>query len=187
MLDHHEAIEKAFAETKAANSALDRRRAQKTLALLLTGHSLAEEGVIYPAMAQAGKNGHADTGYTEQVAAKMQLAALETLDPMSQDYLDKLGHLEGAVLTHVYQEESDWFPDLKKAASAAEQDRITRRYAEEYGRYQGQLGDAIAAESRSFAPTDERPQTLSLSKGAVEFVQGRRAEPAAGLQLARAT
>ena len=159
VLDHHEAIEKAFAETKAANSAQDRRRAQKTLALLLTGHSLAEEGVIYPAMAQAGKKGHADTGYTEQVAAKMQLAALETLAPMSQDYLDKLGHLEGAVLTHVYQEESDWFPDLKKAASAAEQDRITRRYAEEYGRYQGQLGDAIAAESRSFAPTDERPQT----------------------------
>ena len=35
---------------------------------LLTGHSMAEEAVIYPALAQAGKQGHANTAYTEQVA-----------------------------------------------------------------------------------------------------------------------
>jgi hypothetical protein len=153
ILDHHELIEGAFAATKAAVNAEDRRAAQKTLATLLTGHTMAEEGVIYPALAQAGKQGHANTAYTEQAAAKMQLAALEHLDPMSQDYLDRLDHLEGAVQTHVYQEESDWFLGLKKNASAADQAMATVRYAEEYGRYMSggpQDFERISPEDRSF-------------------------------------
>jgi hemerythrin superfamily protein len=153
ILDHHEQIEAAFAEVRAATSAEDRRAAQKILATLLTGHTMAEEGVIYPALAHAEKQGHANTAYTEQAAAKMQLAALEYLDPMSQDYLDKLGHLEGAVATHVYQEESDWFLNLKKNASPADQERATVRYAEEYGRYMaGGSQDVrhVSPEDRSF-------------------------------------
>jgi len=150
ILDHHEQIEQAFAATRAAPDAAARRRAQKHLALLLTGHSMAEEAVIYPALAHAGKQGHANTAYTEQTAAKLQLAALEHLDPMSEDYLDKLGHLEGAVLTHAYQEESDWFLDLKSTAPAADQAQTTRRYAEEFGRYMGEPRDATPAEPRSF-------------------------------------
>jgi len=158
ILDHHEQIEAAFAETKAADTADARRRAQKRLGILLTGHSMAEEAVVYPAMAQAGKKGHANTGYTEQAAAKMQLAALEHLDPLSQDYLDKLGHLEGAVLTHVYQEESDWFIDLKRDAPAEDQMRIAERYAEEYGRYVDDgFGDGgRPAEPRSFGAEASR-------------------------------
>jgi len=135
ILDHHEEIEEAFAEIKAASTADARRAAQKRLGVLLNGHSMAEEAVIYPALAQSGKLGHANTGYTEQAAAKMQLAALETLDPLSDDYLDKLGHLEGAVATHVYQEESDWFQYLKAFGSAEVQAHATTRYNEEYSRY----------------------------------------------------
>jgi hemerythrin superfamily protein len=154
ILDHHQQIEAAFAETKAAESAGARRAAQKRLAELLTGHSMAEEGVIYPALAHAGKQGHANTAYTEQAAAKMQLAALEHLDPVSQDYLDKLGHLEGAVATHVYQEENDWFIDLKENAPAADQQQASARYAEEFGRYmsggQDPTSTLIESESRSW-------------------------------------
>lgn len=154
ILDHHEEIENAFAETKAASTAEARRAAQKRLGVLLNGHAMAEEAVIYPALAQQGKQGHANTGYTEQAAAKMQLAALETLDPMSEDYLDKLGHLEGAVLTHVYQEESDWFPYMKEFASAEAQARATARYKEEHGRYieGGPSFGGRSGEPRSFAP-----------------------------------
>lgn len=153
ILDHHEAIERAFAEVKAATDAEDRRAAQKRLGVLLNGHAMAEEAVIYPALAQSGKQGHANTGYTEQAAAKMQLAALETLNPLSDDYLDKLGHLEGTVFTHVYQEESDWFLDMKQNAPAEAQARATKRYEEEYGRYMDG-GPAISqrsGETRSFA------------------------------------
>ena len=153
ILDHHEQIEAAFAAVRAASGVQARRQAQKTLGVLLTGHSMAEEAVIYPALAHAGKKMHAETAYTEQVAAKMQMAALEHLDPSSQDYLDKLGHLEGAVATHVYQEESDWFVDLKQQAPAADQAKATARYAEEYGRYMGEgpaQGGRLEAEVRSF-------------------------------------
>jgi hypothetical protein len=153
VLDHHEEIDQAFAETKAATTAEARRKAQKRLGTLLTGHAMAEEAVIYPALAQAGKQGHANTAYTEQVAAKQQMAALEMMDPMSQDYLDKLGHLEGAVKTHVYQEESDWFVDMKRDAPADAQAHATARYKEEASRYfdGGPSASGVAGESRSFA------------------------------------
>jgi len=153
ILDHHEAIEEAFADTRAASTPDGRRAAQKRLGVLLNGHAMAEEAVIYPALAQAGKQGHANTAYTEQVAAKMQLAALETLDPLSDDYLDKLGHLEGAVATHVYQEENDWFQFMKEFAPAEAQAHATARYSEEYGRYieGGPFIGGLAGERRSFA------------------------------------
>jgi hypothetical protein len=149
ILDHHEQIESAFAAVRAASGAEARLQAQKILGTLLTGHSIAEEAVIYPALAHAGKKMHAETAYTQQVAAKMQMAALEHLDPLSEDYLDKLGHLEGAVATHVYEEESDWFLDLKENAPAGDQNRATARYAEEYGRY---MGDDIIPQDGRIAP-----------------------------------
>jgi hypothetical protein len=154
VLDHHEEIDAAFTAVKAASTAEARRRAEKTLGALLTGHSMAEEAVIYPTLAQAGKQGHANTAYTEQVAAKQQMAALEVMDPMSEDYLDKLGHLEGAVKTHVYQEESDWFIDMKEKAPAEAQAHATARYKEEADRYfdGGSSVGGVAGETRSFAP-----------------------------------
>ena len=135
ILDHHEQIDDAFAAVRAASTPDARREAEKTLGTLLTGHSMAEEAVIYPALAQTGKQGHANMAYTEQAAAKQQMAALEVMNPMSEDYLDKLGHLEGAVKTHVYQEESDWFIDMRREAPAEAQARASARYREEAGRY----------------------------------------------------
>jgi hemerythrin superfamily protein len=154
ILDHHEAIDEAFAETQAASTPAGRRAAQKRLGVLLNGHAMAEEAVIYPSLAQAGKQGAANTAYTEQAAAKMQIAALEMLDPLSDDYLDKLGHLQGAVQTHVYQEESEWFPYLKEFAPDEAQAHATARYEEEYDRYidGGSPVGGAPGEQRSFSP-----------------------------------
>jgi len=134
-LDHHELIEAAFASVKEAASTAARREAQKDLALLLTGHSNAEEAVLYPAMALSDQKAHAGSAYTEQSAAKIQLAALDDLEPMTDDYLDKLDHLRAAVMHHVYEEESEWFPKLKGAGDSALQSRISRRFREEFERY----------------------------------------------------
>jgi len=71
---------------------------------------------------------------------------------MSDDYLDKLGHLEGAVKTHVYQEESDWFIDMKRDAPADAQAHATARYREEAGRYFDAASPVGDHEGRSFAP-----------------------------------
>jgi hypothetical protein len=155
VLDHHAKIERAFEAVRAAPDAASRRSAQKALAVVLTGHSIAEEAVLYPALAHAGHKGQAGAAYAEQTAAKMQIAALERLDPLSEDYLDKLGHLEGAVRHHVYSEESSWFLELKREAPADEQDKIGQRYAEEYNRYvsggeAAPVGERAPLEPRSF-------------------------------------
>jgi hemerythrin superfamily protein len=137
ILDHHMQIEDCFAAVKSARSLDTRKKAQKELALVLTGHSIAEESVIYPAMAANGQEGGSGELYTEQSAAKVQMAALDNLDPMSEDYLDKLEHIRGAVSHHVYEEESKYFPKLKDAADTATQSKLSRKYKEEYERYVG--------------------------------------------------
>lgn len=137
ILDHHRAIESAFAGVKGAAGVAARTAALKELGVLLTGHANAEESVIYPALAGDGEKAHADAGYEEQAMVKIEMALLEKLDPMSQDFRDKLEHIEGAVAHHVYAEEGNWYLDLKDKASAQDQAQLTKRYAEEYERYVG--------------------------------------------------
>ena len=137
ILDHHVLLEDAFAATKAASDGASRTAALKHLGVVLTGHAIAEEAVIYPGLAEAGEKGHAGLGYDEQVMVKLQMAQLEQLDPMSQDFLDKLEHIRGAVAHHMYEEEGTWFPELKEQAPAAAQTKITQRYQEEWKRYVG--------------------------------------------------
>jgi hemerythrin superfamily protein len=137
ILTHHQQIEAAFAAVKSATTAATRVAAQKKLGIILTGHSNAEESVIYPALTVVNEKGHAAMAYTEQAAAKTQMALLENLAPMSQDYLDKLEHIRGAVAHHVYEEEGTWFLELKEKAPAADQTKLTARYEEEFKRYVG--------------------------------------------------
>lgn len=135
VLDHHDLIREAFAAGKLARGAADRKAALQTLAVVLNGHSLAEEVVLYPALGQADHKAHAAQAYLEQTVAKNQMAELETIPPSQSAWLDKWAHIEGAVLTHMYEEESGWFLELK--AAGADEARLTARYAEEYDRYVG--------------------------------------------------
>lgn len=153
ILQHHERIEAAFAAVRECTDPAARTAAHKRLALLLTGHAIAEEAAIYPALARADEKGHSTKAYTEQAAAKAQMGLLGNLPPMSQDYLDKLEHIRGAVLHHVYEEEGDWFIDLRERLPAAEQQLIGERYREEFERYMGE----DAAESGGTMP--RRPRT----------------------------
>lgn len=138
VLDHHLDIEESFAAVKAAETAFERTSELQQLGILLNGHAQAEETVIYPMLSAAGEKGHAGVGYDEQAMVKVQMAALEMLDPMSQEFIDKLEHIEGAVAHHVYSEEGNWFLELKQKASAVEEAFMTDRYAEEYARYVGE-------------------------------------------------
>ena len=137
VLEHHEAIEAAFAAVKAATTPAAQVAAQKKLATLLTGHSVAEEAALYPALADSGEKGHATMAYTEQSAAKLQMGLLEKLEPLTQDYLDKLEHIRGAVAHHMYEEEGNWFIDLREKVPLVDQNRLTARYQEEFTRYVG--------------------------------------------------
>jgi hypothetical protein len=135
VLDHHEQIEAAFARVKAAEESGPRVLALKWLTLLLTGHSLAEETALYPALAKADQKAHATKAYSEQSAAQLQLGLLEDLPPTSQEFVDKLNHIEGAIAHHVYEEESNWFLDLRTKMPSADQVKLTERYLEQFSRY----------------------------------------------------
>ena len=132
-LDHHDLIRDAFKAVRSATDEESQRNAQEELKLVLMGHSIAEEGVLYPALALSGEKAHAEMGYNEQAMVKIQMAALANLPPLSQDYMDKLEHIEGAVLHHMYQEESSWFLELKE--KGAKQEELRDLFVEEFERY----------------------------------------------------
>lgn len=112
-LDHHEQIRSVFAEGRKTRTAADRRAAMERLALVLNGHSLAEEIVLYPAMAKHGHKMQAGVAYSEQTTAKMQMAELETIAGSS----------------------NAWFIHLKDKGER--QDHLTVRYKGEFERYAG--------------------------------------------------
>jgi hypothetical protein len=147
ILDHHEDIEAAFAAVRSAATVGMSVTAQKHLAVLLTGHANAEEAVIYPAMRRIGGASHATTAYSQQATAKSEMSDLESLPPMSREYLDRLEHIRDAVAHHVYEEESAWFLDLKANATAQDQLVLARRYQEEFERYAGRDARNLPAES----------------------------------------
>lgn len=135
VLEHHQQIERQFDRALNAPGGEARLAALKELGTFLTGHANAEESVLYPALTTIGEKGHAVMGYEEQAMAKIEMALLEALDPMSDEWRAKLDHIRGAVLHHVYEEEGTWFPQLQQNMSAAERPRLTRRFTEEFERY----------------------------------------------------
>jgi hemerythrin superfamily protein len=139
IIAHHKAIEQCFADALSATDADSRRHAMKELARLNTGHSIAEEVTIYPALVEyngmLGGKVQAAIAYEEQQMTKIQQALLEKLDPMSEEWRAKLEHIKSAVQQHVYEEESHRFAELAEAISPAEAARLSRRYAEEFERY----------------------------------------------------
>lgn len=149
-LDHHLEIRQCFDACREAAGRPARLAAMKRLALVLSAHSMAEELVLYPALARTGKKLEAGHAYAEQTAEKLQMAALELVDPSTESWLDKLEQIRDAVLHHMHEEERSWFLDLKEKAE--DQGYLTLRFREEFER-RAAPSPAPTAEPRSFAPT----------------------------------
>jgi iron-sulfur cluster repair protein YtfE (RIC family) len=143
VIRHHVAIEDAMDNVAAAPDASGRRHALRWLRTLLTGHFLAEEAVLYPAMAQDGQRVHAVTAYADDSGMKIELAALETMDARGPDFADKLERLRGDLAWHLHEEESAWYPALCRAGDAAFHGRLTDRFVAEFDRYMGVDGELI--------------------------------------------
>ena len=152
ILQHHRAIEDAFARGLSATGFAERKAALKRLGTLLTGHSNAEEAVIYPAIVEHSGKSHATMAFEEQAMAKVQMAKLEQIDPNSDEWREKLEHIQSAVQQHVYQEESEWFPDVVRNAPHSVQDLLTNRYLEEFQRYgAGETGTPTLSQASAAA------------------------------------
>lgn len=143
VLSHHEDIERGFATALDATSEAAARQAVKELGVLLTAHSIAEEVALYPVLVMKGHKAHATEAYEEQQMTKVQLAELERLAPLSQEWRDKLEHIRGAVLHHIYREESQWFPEIIKEASATDRAMLDARFSEEFDRSMGRAPAAL--------------------------------------------
>ena len=170
-LQHHDQIRAAFEDCRQATEPGERMKAMKRLSLVLNGHSLAEEVVLYPAMAKAGEKGSADLAYTEQTTAKMQMAELERIAPATDDWREKIEHIRGAVLHHMYEEEDHWFIRLKE--EYPDQAFLTRRFREEYERY-ARPEDLGRYEGRSAADGEE---LLTESESRTWDMAENRADP----------
>jgi hemerythrin superfamily protein len=137
ILDHHRQIESHVTAALNGATADARKASMKRLALVLTGHSNAEEVTIYPAILEYSGTMSTAMAYEEQEITKIQMAKLERLDPMSEDWREKMEHIKSALEQHVYQEEKSWFTEVATNAPMAERERLSRRYAEEFARYCG--------------------------------------------------
>lgn len=137
IVDQHKDIESLFAEAKAASAGTQRREAVRKLATLLTGHATAEEAVVYPVVSEDSGKTHAGMAYEEHAMTKIQLSKLERMDPMSEEWIEKLEHIRSAVQQHIYQEENSWLPDLVENTPADKKTILNRRFAEEFERYYG--------------------------------------------------
>ena len=136
VLDHHREIEQAFAAVASAKGRAQ-PKAMKQLARILMGHSIAEEAVLYPALAGIGQKSRSTLAYGEQALVKTEMAQLEKLDPAGDAFADKLETIRLAVVHHMHEEESTWFPLLRKQLPDDDQARLTTRFAEEFERYAG--------------------------------------------------
>ena len=157
-LDHHDQIRAGFDACRQAQDGLSRIEAMRRLSRVLVGHSLAEEVVLYPALAKAHEKSHATLAYTEQTTAKMQMAELERIPPEGEAWADKLEHIRGAVLHHIFEEEGFWFLEIKDKYE--DQAFLYRRFVEEYERYAGERSadDAkVPGETRTFDRADDAP------------------------------
>lgn len=148
IVEQHKTIESLIAEAKMAPDAEGRLRAVREFERVLTGHATAEEAVLYPDMAEFGGKTHAGMGYEEHAMTKIQVAKLEKLDPMSQEWAEKIDHIRSALEQHMYQEEGSWMPDLAEKLSRSDKLRLNDRFVEEFERY---CGSGSAQKGRSAA------------------------------------
>lgn len=101
VLAHHQRIEAEFSNIVDANTAAARHAGLRRLTEVVTGHDLAEESVLYPAMALADQKAHSGEAYVEQAATKVQFAALGDMDAMSSEFLVTLERVREALAHHI--------------------------------------------------------------------------------------
>jgi hypothetical protein len=82
-----------------------------------------------------------------------------------------LEHIEAAVAHHAYEEESNWFLDLKSKTPVADQVKLTQRYQEHFARCSSPLSFDAPASARAFCST---VQTIAF--GLLDATRGRRAQ-----------
>jgi hemerythrin superfamily protein len=133
---HHLMIEQAFDALieSGGNDFSGCVALHKRLAYLLTAHSVAEENVLYPALAMCNLQSESDRLYLDQAHAKVMNAVLDmSNEKCGAEWLDKVSQLKAAVLQHAkVDEEGDLYPRLAGAIDKDTADKLDMAYRREF-------------------------------------------------------
>jgi hemerythrin superfamily protein len=133
---HHALVAKTFDQMLAAGNKtfLKRERMERLLSYELTAHSVAEENVLYPALARNGMLGESDKLYLDQAHAKVMNAELELVSAKDEaTWFDRVRSLQAAVLKHAKEdEEATIYPKLQQALDAPQNALLARLYKREF-------------------------------------------------------
>ena len=137
VIRQHAAIEQALEAVRTAPAGSPRRHALQWLGTLLTGHSCAEQSVLYPALSIECRRTHAVMAYADESNAKIELAALQTMPLADPDFHDKLERLSADLAFHICEEERQWYPALYRCLDRSANAVLSARYVAEFRRYMG--------------------------------------------------
>ncbi len=133
----HALVAKSFDKLLASGNATYTTRDQlvHALAYQLTAHSVAEENVLYPAIAMAGMVNESDKLYLDQAHAKVMNAQLEMQSRLKDkgNWQEAARALQAAVLQHAKEdEEARLYPQLQARLSPGENALLTQNFMREF-------------------------------------------------------
>ena len=114
--DDHRTVEKLFKEFESAKGDGRKETLARRICLELSVHTKIEEEIFYPACDGKVEEDLLKEAYVEHDAAKLLIAEIEAGDGKSDDFFDaKVKVLSEEIDHHVEEEESELFPQVRKA------------------------------------------------------------------------
>jgi hemerythrin superfamily protein len=111
----HRAVEKLFAQFEKAKDTDRKKALADKICLELKIHTQIEEEIFYPTSREFLEDEDiVDEAVVEHAAAKELIAEIETMQPGEDLYDAKVTVLQEQIEHHVEEEETEYFPKLKK-------------------------------------------------------------------------
>jgi hemerythrin superfamily protein len=101
----HRKVEDLFAEFKAATGAAKKQALVEKICAELSGHTVIEEEIFYPACRGKVEDGLLNEGYVEHDSSKVLVAELLASAPNEEFYDAKVKVLSEQIEHHVHEEE----------------------------------------------------------------------------------
>lgn len=115
--DQHRLVEKLFEQFEASDDDAQKHALFDEIADSLAVHTSIEERFFYPAVRTRQTEENIEEAYDEHLdAKKIILDAMDHLDAPGFD--GKVAALKGAIEHHVEEEESEFFPKVRKLMTA---------------------------------------------------------------------
>jgi len=114
--EDHRKVEKLFKDYEGAKGEGRKQKLAQQICMELSVHTKIEEEIFYPACKGKVDEDLLKEAYVEHDGAKVLIAEIEAGDGESDEYFDaKVQVLSEEIDHHVKEEESDLFPEVKKA------------------------------------------------------------------------